>query len=667
MIVTSGIDRQFYPQSGGFNVSASFTVPDLGTVCNFGVSGLSGYCGVTLKNGKIYDNENRFVYTYPTDNLLDLGLNVSNDGYDLYIDGTPVLFRQSKFIGKSTAMVFNTTDEIDDFSYTISGKPPLYTISDNLVFNGNGSTITGYFRNYDSDIIKIYSGFFNGDNTSFSIDWNSYDLVPNQSGAFVIHLNQTGLFESYILENTLYTNFGNIVVNINASGYQPPVYPYSIELYGPSTVTVGTSESYFGEFTARTGELFIVPFLQHIQGSGNTFLDIPISADYSGNFTGYIYEKGYLYRSVHITGTGQGGSQSFYTSGPISGVERTFAWATGYLEKNIDVVGYATLLVDYYEVSGSGYFLESPVMVRVSGLMAVPVSGTIYDGSGSLLINKSFVTIPDRVFTIEPIYTVPSIAYIYYNTPLQSVTSDILYINTDKVGIVYGFHYNTIDELVTYINNNSGIHGVTGFKTDSNTIKLGTIISTTNTSVLLQVDPDNDGSMAVSNTGLIGGGIYGLGMEILVPSGGFSVFAGSQSWLAGGTNTYAGAELSDFYISGNFSGTVYNSGNYTKFAYGTITGSAPVIDSTRRFEDIWNLSTGSDGFSMISYRDRGYYNESGFNAPSYISSSKYYGLYLSVNYLSYDSRATDIARLVLSGIGPAAGYYEEIYITGTNN
>jgi hypothetical protein len=617
----SGFLKEIFQQTGAFSMSGDFTLLDINTIFEFGVSGSSGTnskTAIKFSGSKFFDSNNRMIGSYVAGEPLRGLLSTTPTHYSFYFNGQPVIYGQPRDNTGYVEYFFAASyTGQTSFSYQVKGDLPNFSVTNFIPFVNDPTSLTGWFYNNSHANIKIYTGELLNDDY-FSVNFTTGDIGTGASGAIVFTPNVTGLGGVYPIPFNLYTNFGIVKTGTTLSGYQEINNGYLMDVVGRSIVDFDTSENYFIKISSFSGDLSGVVYLQHVSGSGMVRELTNYSGYSTGLATGAISESGFLTFTQNISGTGQGGIYGS-ESGIFTGNVSIFKWATGLVSSTISVqaTGYGT---------GVGY------SGLATGFINIPVSGIVLDGSGSLLITGLITGNPTSSYNLYPWFTQEATGAIYYNTPENAVTSDIIYINTIYHGIVYGFHHNNISGLAAYLNANTGIHRVRASVSGANTVLLSGIGGADGNNILLIADQDNDGDMAVSGPYLAGGITSGFDLPV-TNIGGFTGYA----------NT-----------------TAIKTGLYQQNYSGLLSGSGYITTFFRSFSGIWNLHTGLVSNNMVNFQENNYYTNN-----RYINSVAYDGnLYAIVSYNDYNSSTTDIARLYVSGVNNGSGVFDYIEITG---
>jgi hypothetical protein len=616
MILTdTGFTKEIYEQSGAAMLSGSINLRHADSTFSFGITGASGATSLYFAGSKYYDSLDRMLGSYTVGEESRVALHFNQTHYSVYVNEVPIIFGQPKpSTGTTTAFFVDSVNETE-FSYQVVGGIPNYTLTSYKAFITGSTSVTGELSNNSPYDIVVYSGQ-KIDNANFDLVFETGRIDVGQTGTFEVIPQSDDLVGLFFVPYILYTNFGNILTGITLSGYETPIPNYSIEIFGNSEVEAGTSDSYYVKLNSRSGDIFATAFLLPITGTGQYTSSTTFLGNSSGTASGFITEFGLLNYVATITGTGNGNVKSVLSTGTVE------QYATGTFSRTFTVpaTGYAT------GINYSGL---------ATGFINYNASGQILDGSGKYFVSAMATGTGFSAYNLDAAFYTHASGSITYNIPEDDFTSDILYIHTLYHGIVFGFHYNSFGSLITYLNNNTGLHRVTAYSGGPNTIRLSGLAGSQGNYTLLHIDQDNDGDMSVSGPYLMGGTESGYNISV-TPT---TAFTGS---------------VNDF---------ITGSGNYSKLFNGTMSGIDTYISTTRALTDIWNLSTGVKTNGLFSFKangsfhvDTGYYN-------GYALKNNFFAV---VNYFSSHPSATDVVRLLVSGLGNATGVFDYIDITGVS-
>jgi hypothetical protein len=224
-MVFTGINYRSLPSARSF--SADFIFSDIlysGNMYNaglssgvhFGFSGASDSVSFLMRSGKIYDPQNKVVYSYSdaTNFSLHLDFNETNYSYsfdeeEFCANGIKNNFAIDKFFFNSNGLACDVTTNIygPEINYSIV-FPEIYS----------SSSLTGVFTNLSSSAIKIFSAEITTGNIGYysTSSINNISVSANSSGNITLTdlYNEIGISQTFTL--TLYTNFGTLNKVINA-------------------------------------------------------------------------------------------------------------------------------------------------------------------------------------------------------------------------------------------------------------------------------------------------------------------------------------------------------------------------------------------------------------------------------------------------------------------
>jgi hypothetical protein len=400
--------------------------------CNLGLNyeSISNF-NFSLNNGKIYDPENRFVYSYEPNETFSISGEVSSGQYSYYINGTPIVLNKYKtgLPVLITDYYLNTNDCIAEAKIDILGQKQNLNISLNDKFY-DGGLLSGTILVDKNFNFKIISGSASSTPINFAINY-----IPNKTGYFTIqtsNLTQTETKKSYIVNLDLYTNFGKITRTFYTTGIlssdlisifqildNVSINPYFTGEFGETVsnkynlsynITTGDTYSsaradknlkikfeYFGGFTGQTtGEVFSSGIL-------NNFL---LTGDISGS--GYISN----YVNAKLTGTAAFSVGSQNNTNQITGqkniyIEQPFSINQNNLTQTIEFIGTGYLnsgiindtnfiaTGNFYNGVASGYIEKFGILTSIFNQIVGSgyYNNAIYSGligTGFLYINKYF-------------------------------------------------------------------------------------------------------------------------------------------------------------------------------------------------------------------------------------------------------------------------------------
>lgn len=397
MIISSGITYRSIAAQNILSYSIDGSIDNTSGISSFGFSGDQGNLNLfTFKTGKIYDVNNRHVWSYNPSETFNISGNINTGNHNYYINNNIVCISSPK--PNSYYKYFYVSSEnssIDIDTYTYGNKSPIYSLS----FPSNsviGNKITGDLSNLNSDvnlsiqfftgniigqqyysIENLFTGFISGQasgqiilNYSSEIDPNSF----NSGSSNLDNLNISFVFQS---------NFGQQVIDFSIPISNTPFYFLDFV-----TVFTGISENFYN-------------YIQEVRtkSSEDQLVEITLSA-YSGYqneefvtgffSTGLAVEtlSGFIYGQDYLTGL----SDSVVVS-----VDRDYDgnYLTNSFTDIVKTTQYATGLINYYYnlpvPGGSGLFSGVPGTFIISTGYANDITGNefIYGSRSSITGSKS--------------------------------------------------------------------------------------------------------------------------------------------------------------------------------------------------------------------------------------------------------------------------------------
>jgi hypothetical protein len=550
-------------------------------IFNFGFSGVSGqFDFFKFASGKIYDFNNRYVWSYNPREEINISGNVGNNFINYFINETPLCLYspyQSSYFNNFYAESKNNTV---DFSFYLNGNNPNYDIIfPEIVMNGSNAigTILNKNLNKEADF-KIFSGNIFNVNSNFALQsFENKNISGGNSGEFLLTSQPFNLLEeinvNFIL--TLSTNFGDIVKKITTKIVPYPVYfiDFITGYTGIRGLVSDQSLSKVYDYELRVISKDDVPVyisLENEQGHDSNlkiYEDFIITGDAEGVLSNFIH--GFDYVTGNVQGFGSSNVKNYYGNN-VTGFFNIF-------EKKIQ---YATGDINYK------YNLP---LFGGSGLGEAPV-GTIIIGSG---IKTG--SLKEDIFILEKAaYPINIDLTGYYNGYLN-VVNELIYIPV----------YFTGDINVNYLNhiwsgNVTGI-GFTGFYN-----KIYGITGGQNFIVSGNPLSSNSGYINYNNT-IFSNQSTGIFLKDLVVKN-TSLFINSGSGFASENNSLASLAFTGnnyFYFNNvtGFIGIFFN--NYNSNDKENITYYSFAADyNTKFFPYIFDLQYSTNGVSWVTVDSR---------------------------------------------------------------
>jgi len=194
----------------------------------FGFSGNGQKYKFSFLSGKIFDNEDRYFYSYIPDTKVSIQTNFSGASYDYSVDGDKVLYSGSKSNFYAEKFYFNTTGCDIDASISIASEKPSVSLSIPSYFY-TGENITGYISTTSTSGVRIFSGYFDEYSSLYFVNPVTGNITSSSSGQFLIRQNVTGLGD-FITNVFFNTSAGDYAQQIQISGLSVPFLNYIFEV-----------------------------------------------------------------------------------------------------------------------------------------------------------------------------------------------------------------------------------------------------------------------------------------------------------------------------------------------------------------------------------------------------------------------------------------------------
>lgn len=562
---------------------------------------------VEIGSSYVRNRDSLILGSYSYGQPISLAVRDNEAFYDIYINGAPVCFGQDKNqVGFSSYFHISGAGSVDILNYSVYSATPSYRVTDSITTNSTEGALTGWIYNDSSYPFEYYDATTNSD--LMSVSAQSGVIAPSGSGAFII--DRGSEYTGGLLNVPLYfsTNFGDFLfpsLVISGNYFQGDIR--EVNLYGDSRAVDGFATNYIGSIYSESETTDYTVSLSGVSYYGWIYKPTTFSGYHTATFSGYITGEGSLHSTSNVLCSGVSATGTTTATLLCSG--DLFAYATGAFTKS-------------YSFSVSGIATGIGYTGLATGVATYSLSGVINDGSGYYDYNTSFTSIsPTSLHASQDINLSAATGAIYYNIPESGDCSDILYVGNKFVGIVYGFHYNSISGLASYLNSNQSIHEVSATVSGSNTILLSNVEGYEGNFVLLDVDNDNNGNMNVSSSSLLGG----------------------ADTLFTGALTAVGS------FSGIASGRYTHTGYYAQTSNQIFYAQHEAAYQNRAFRDIWNVKTGANYASMVDFNAANLYESVG--SGLYTSSGNQNGIFyidLFYNRGSFDSDDLDVAELSIS-------------------
>jgi len=304
-----------------------------------------------FNKGNILDPEGRNIYTYQSNESINISGDINNNFYSYYINKAPACLNGNTNLNAISGFYINTTGCEVDANINVYGIKPKYNFDlENVFYIKSGRDIKGSISTDKS--FKIYSGAvtiptgFYVKSISSNIDSSGYIFIDGYDASHT----QVESEKEYFLKVVLYTNFGNIAKNFNITGSYSGFLDLNLTLNDSSSNLVSELGSYndnikYLTFNVQSGDLRSNPiefdkilnleFSYYSGKTGNLFLNIPGSGYKNINVTGFISGSGYLGKTDLIL-TGYNFLSGTQVTGRMTGVPYDPFIITGFVSKKID-------------------------------------------------------------------------------------------------------------------------------------------------------------------------------------------------------------------------------------------------------------------------------------------------------------------------------------------
>jgi hypothetical protein len=493
MLITGSTYRSIASQNI-LSYSINGNIDSTTGISSFGLSGDNGSLNLfTFRTGKIYDVNNRHVWSYNPSESFAISGNINTGDHHYYINDNLICLSTPKPDHYYKYFYANSQNSVMDLDINVIGNNyPNYSISFPFTYT-IGDNITGYISN-NSDNSNFSFQFFTGQTVGqpyyslFNLDNNF--VSGTQSGEFILNYTSTldpnspssgaGELEPLLGNLSFNTNFGNVVYNLNIPINKRPYYFADfIEIF----TGIIQQDSFFN-----------YNYVYELRTKSPTDQDVFISLSnkaghlkelYSGAFsaTGTISNtlSGFIYGDDYITGILTGNVVSNFPNyygnlitGFATGFESVQQYATGLINYyyNVPVPGGSALgtappgtvieATGYIDnLTGTTFIYNSrPITGAKTGFL----SGYWYDylqtGTGIITVTES----PTIYFT--GISNIDNINFNWNSIPY--IGFDIENYNSNYNYKIYGI---TGSGNYTFISSDSGVR-TTGITTQQNTGEL---------------------------------------------------------------------------------------------------------------------------------------------------------------------------------------------------
>jgi hypothetical protein len=341
----------------GISFLINFYLNNITGQCDLGFSEIDQRINFKFKDGKIFDPENKLIYTYNANENIKLSGNINLNGYDYYINDYYLSNLNLKKYNKFNEFYLNLSEVLAFGDVYINGDKPNYKINFNNFYYVKeylSGSISGNnelnFKIYSGEIIyPLNSNFVINTIPNFNenISGKKYDIIinPDINTTKDFYLDQTGKFTF-----GLYTNFGKIYENFNlTSKYLTTglINNFNINQISKTFFTeIGqTNKDHYVLFLNFNlgNETGVYPIdksldIEFSYASGITGITnclIPINTTLQDSLTGYLIGSGYLTKTITGIGTGINLITNQLVTGLISQQFSEFNYLNGDIINNV--------------------------------------------------------------------------------------------------------------------------------------------------------------------------------------------------------------------------------------------------------------------------------------------------------------------------------------------
>jgi hypothetical protein len=224
-MIFTGINYRSLPSAKTFSADFDFTSisysgnmydAGLSSGVHFGFSGVSDSISFLMRSGKIYDPQNKVVYSYSNNDSFSLRLTFNNTNYAYSFDEEEFCTNGIKNDFAINNFFFNSNGLTCDVTANIYGPEINYSIVFPATYSS--SSLIGVFTNLNNFAIKIFSAQITNGNSNYysTSSINNISIAANSSEVITLTdlFNETGISQTFTL--TLYTNFGIIHTVVNS-------------------------------------------------------------------------------------------------------------------------------------------------------------------------------------------------------------------------------------------------------------------------------------------------------------------------------------------------------------------------------------------------------------------------------------------------------------------
>tara|TARA_B100000287_G_scaffold435642_1_gene505236 strand:- start:1111 stop:2940 length:1830 start_codon:yes stop_codon:yes gene_type:complete len=288
----SGNNFRSVSESTDFSFNVNFGLEGQTGIGELALSGESKKIKFDFESGKIYDNDDRYIYSYSDGDVINISGDASPNAYSYYLDGKPFSFGKPKDNFKLQKVCFDTTGmAFSNTSTEIKGTKPDYYVEFPSTFTHSGYH-TGHIVNNSSslgfrvlgvDVVNAFQTFWNV--SSFDSD-----ILPNNSGKIVVQdLSGYPVFDTGRYDIKIHSNFGPISTGVQALSSPADFRNVSFSVSENSSGILDTGVAFgFGTGETKTNS-YIIDYSAYsgITASGDKKLYI--SLEYEKGTTGDFF------------------------------------------------------------------------------------------------------------------------------------------------------------------------------------------------------------------------------------------------------------------------------------------------------------------------------------------------------------------------------------------
>lgn len=204
---------RFVQQTGNFSYRFLFSSPNTLEEFSFGLSG-DGRVPFRIKNGKVYDGDNRFIAGVEPNSSFEFSGNVSHVTDDLFVNGVPTYIGRGRNVGQIDSFYFDARTTSVDYEFYLIGQRPNFEIQQFISYS-SGENPTCSITNLSN---------FPFDISDFSISSSVYSPSGFPNSVSASGSGQLIFCPSYFqggvqdVDITLQTNFGVVSETLQVSG-----------------------------------------------------------------------------------------------------------------------------------------------------------------------------------------------------------------------------------------------------------------------------------------------------------------------------------------------------------------------------------------------------------------------------------------------------------------